>query len=258
MSDIITPSILGNIAILLKGKTNPAKRTFFLTFIPQDLQQNSTIDLILKSDWISDGDNLEILHKIKNYPNSNKILFEMILALINDSPMPYRLDKISREQYQKVSRQIMDLLLINIKNIEDIPQDIKDKLNLLYDNLERDTIQSNEINKQFQEIIQELEQIQFGIEEIKMDLNEKFETFFDLYSKLESIIEDISNDIIEYIKDFDELQNFLIEKLGSDYEKIKDIWSDYKNGKVGKKELFKRIIKLAGPKALKLIKKFIL
>jgi len=258
MSDVITPSILGNIAILLKGKTNPAKRIFFLTFIPQYLQQDSTIDLILKSDWISDGDNLEILHKIKNYPNSNKILFEMILALINDSPMPYRLDKISREQYQKVSRQIIDSLLINIKNIEDIPSDIKDKVNLLYDNLERDTIQSNEINKQFQEIIQELEQIKFGIKQIKLDWDEKFESFINLYSNLEILLEDISNDLLEHIKDLDELENFLIDKLGSDYDKIKDIWSDYKNGKIGKKELFKREIKLVGPKALKLIKKFII
>lgn len=78
-------------------------------------------------------------------------------------------------------------------------------------------------------------------------MNVKFEAFFDLYSKLERVLEDISNDLVEHIKDFDELQNFFIEKLGSDYEKIKDIWSDYKNGKIDKKDLFKRVIKLLGP-----------
>lgn len=258
MSDIITPSILGNIATLLKGKTNPAKRTFFRTFIPQNLQEDSKINLILTSSWISDGDNLGILNQIKKKDESNGVLFEMILSLINDNPMPSRLGYISHQEYQRISRQIIDIILINIKKIEGIPKDLKDKVNILYNHIKKETIEPSELNKQFQEIIQNLEIIKGGIDEIKMDLNIKVETFFDLYSKLESLLEDISDDLAEHIKDFDDLQNFLIEKLGNDYERIKDIWNDYKNGKIGRKELFKRIIKLLGPKVLKLIKKFFL
>lgn len=49
----------------------------------------------------------------------------------------------------------------------------------------------------------------------------------------------------------DELENFLIDKLGNDWDQIKDIWKDYKEGRIkNKKQLIWRIIKFGGKKLL--------
>jgi len=258
MPEIIVPSILGNIASLLKGKTNPAKRIFFQTFIPPELQQDPLIKSTLSKDWITDGDCQQTLNQIKKDPKGNDVIIEMILSLVNDSPSPTRLDKISKPEYQKITNQIIKTILINIQNLPDIPEELQEKINLLNTDLETEGTDPGEIKTQLKEIINKLDLITDGITDLKLDLKSKFDLIIDQYSNLEEMLEDISEDLANHTKDFEGLQNFLIDKLGNDYEKIKDIWDDYKKGKIGKKELLKRIFISLGPKVIKVVKKFFL
>jgi len=68
----------------------------------------------------------------------------------------------------------------------------------------------------------------------------------ELIKEYTSLIEEIFNKQID-------LEVYLKSHLASDWEKIKDIWQDYKTGKIERKELIKRGIKLLGWKFIKSI-----
>ena len=76
--------------------------------------------------------------------------------------------------------------------------------------------------------------------------------------KLDKILEQ-NELILEYTKKIedvidgiDNLESFLMSKLGNDFEKIRHVWVNYKEGKIGKKGLIKEGAKIIGKKFLKI------
>ena len=63
-------------------------------------------------------------------------------------------------------------------------------------------------------------------------------------------IESIINKVDVILDNEDDLKTFLYEKLASDWDKIRDTWQDYKDGKIDKKGLLKHALKMTGKKFL--------
>ena len=98
--------------------------------------------------------------------------------------------------------------------------------------------------------------------DILSDIKSDTEEIKEYSSKLD-ILEDIKGDT-ELIKNFtsqledlldnlEDIENYLKEHLASDYEKLKDSFKDRKQGKISRKELAKRIAKIIGKNALKIL-----
>ena len=95
--------------------------------------------------------------------------------------------------------------------------------------------QSNKtINKKLSKIDKRLKDVQEDVKLVKK-YTSQIEQIFD---KLETL---------------DDLETFLRNKLSSDFEKIKVSWQDYKSGKITKKELIIRSLKVIGKKFVKKI-----
>ena len=70
---------------------------------------------------------------------------------------------------------------------------------------------------------------------------EQNELILEYTKKIEDVIDSIDN-----------LESFLMNKLGNDFEKIRHVWINYKEGKIGKKGLIKEGAKIIGKKFLKI------
>ena len=67
------------------------------------------------------------------------------------------------------------------------------------------------------------------------------------------VIKDYTSHIEEIFDRVDDLEEFLIKNLGSDFTVIKHAWKEYKEGKINKKQLIAQGIKLLGKRFLKKI-----
>lgn len=93
-------------------------------------------------------------------------------------------------------------------------------------------------------------------EDLTPDLGLNTPLTMSMLQEIISKVDGIKNDtelIIEYTSQIEEifdkqtdLEAFLQDRLQSDFEKIKDSWQDYKEGKIGKKELIKVGLKSIG------------
>ena len=98
-------------------------------------------------------------------------------------------------------------------------------------------------------------------------MSDKAEKITDLLKDFSIKLDDIKNDtelIKEYTSQIEEifdkqvdLEAYLKTHLASGWEKIKDSYQDYKTGKIDRKELIKRGIKLLGKTFIKNITRFI-
>ena len=98
-------------------------------------------------------------------------------------------------------------------------------------------------------------------------MSDRGEKITDLLKDFSIRLDDIKNDtelIKEYTSQIEEifdkqedLEAYLKSHLASGWEKIKNSWQDYKTGKIDRKELIKRGIKLLGRTFIKSITKFI-
>lgn len=85
------------------------------------------------------------------------------------------------------------------------------------------------------------------------DLNLRFD---DIKSDTE-LIKEYTSQIETILEKTEYVEQYLRKHLGSDWEKIKHIWEDYKNGKISKKELIKEGVKILGKKFIKQLLKVI-
>jgi len=98
-------------------------------------------------------------------------------------------------------------------------------------------------------------------------MSDRGEKITDLLKDFSIRLDDIKNDtelIKEYTSQIEEifdkqvdLEAYLKSHLGSEWEKIKDSWQDYKTGKIDKKDLIYRGIKLLGRTFIRSVTRFI-
>ena len=69
------------------------------------------------------------------------------------------------------------------------------------------------------------------------------------------LIKEYSEKIEDLIEKTDDIEQFLIKRLGTDWDKIKSTWEDYKTGKINKKKLVMQGIKVIGKKFVKIFVK---
>lgn len=113
-----------------------------------------------------------------------------------------------------------------------------------------------------------LEHQQEGTKVILKGLSEKHEKTTDILRDISSQCDDIKSDtelLEEYSDQFKELfdklgkletiEQYLRDHLGSDWQKIKNAWEDYKNRKISWKKLLFKGIKVVGKKFIKMILK---
>lgn len=97
------------------------------------------------------------------------------------------------------------------------------------------------------EVLESLEEIKVNIAAIIKNQFAQLEKIDNTIEKLE-ILDSIAENISKLLDKQDLTEDYLKDKLGNDWEKIKGSWEDYKNGKVDKKGLIKRGIKALGKK----------
>ncbi|KKM28464.1 hypothetical protein LCGC14_1566390 [marine sediment metagenome] len=94
-------------------------------------------------------------------------------------------------------------------------------------------------------------------------MSDKTEKITDVLKDLSVKMDDIKSDSVlikEYTPLIEELfekvgnvEEYLKERLATDFEKIKNIWNDYKSGKISRRELIKKALKILGKRFIKLI-----
>jgi len=84
------------------------------------------------------------------------------------------------------------------------------------------------------------------------DLLRDFSTKLDDIKSDTELIKEYTSQIEDVIAKIDNLESFLMRKLGTDFNKIKHIWKKYKEGAIGKRELVTKGIKLVGKKFVKI------
>jgi len=84
------------------------------------------------------------------------------------------------------------------------------------------------------------------LKQMKMEVKKTFH-------ELQLLSEEILSSLEEFINRYEITEKFLKDHLGSDWEKMKESWKDYRKGLIGKKELLKRGILAGGKKFIKLI-----
>ena len=108
-----------------------------------------------------------------------------------------------------------------------------------------------------------LEKVEQGSTLVIKAMSDRAEKVTDLLRDFSGKLDDIKSDtelIKEYTSQIEEIfekvenmEDFLMDHLGSDFERIKSVWQDYKAGKVGRKELIMVGIKTIGKRFIKAI-----
>ena len=62
-----------------------------------------------------------------------------------------------------------------------------------------------------------------------------------------------TSQIEEVLDKTEDIEDLLLKRLGSDFDKIKHAWADYKDGKIGKSGLIGAGIKMIGKKFVKVM-----
>lgn len=88
-----------------------------------------------------------------------------------------------------------------------------------------------------------------NINEIKENLNQLIKTTEILKQNLDIVI----RYTIKISDNQDLTEDYLKQKLSTDWEQFKDIWSDYNNGKITKRNFIKDGISILGPKFIKVL-----
>ena len=71
------------------------------------------------------------------------------------------------------------------------------------------------------------------------------------------LIKEYSSQIEIVLEKTEYVEQYLRKHLGSEWQKIKNTWDDYKKGKIGKRELLKEGLKLIGKKFIKYLLKIV-
>ena len=106
-----------------------------------------------------------------------------------------------------------------------------------------------------------VKKVEEGSQLVVKAMSDRAEKVTDLLKDFSVKLDDIKSDT-ELIKEYtsqiedlfdktDDLEDFLKERLATDFQKIKFAWQDYKDGKYGKKGLIKQGIKIIGKKFVK-------
>ena len=140
-------------------------------------------------------------------------------------------------------QQMENIQSANVKKIEGFAQGLYDKqdvaLSITLEKVEEGSkIVVDAMSDKGEKVTDLLRDLSTKMDDIKSDT--------ELIKEYTSLIEDIFNQI-------DNIENFLRDKLGSDFEKIKSAWDDYKSGTINKKQLIFRGIKTLGKKFVKKI-----
>lgn len=108
-----------------------------------------------------------------------------------------------------------------------------------------------------------LKQVESGTRMLVKVMSDREEKLIDLMRDLKLRMDDIKSDTelikeytsqIEVILDsFDDMEEYLKDHLASDWERIKTAWQEYKEGKIGKKELIIKGVKGIGKKFINVI-----
>ncbi len=108
-----------------------------------------------------------------------------------------------------------------------------------------------------------LEKVEQGSTLVIKAMSDRAEKVTDLLRDFSGKLDDIKSDtelIKEYTSQIEEIfdkvenvEDFLMDHLGSDFERIKSVWQDYKAGKVGRKEVIMVGIKTIGKRFIKAI-----
>ena len=86
------------------------------------------------------------------------------------------------------------------------------------------------------------------ISDKKLELLKRINTKVDNIKSDTELIKEFTSSIEDILDKFDDMENYLKDRLASDWEKIRNSWTEYKIGEIGKRELIKRGIKGLGKK----------
>lgn len=89
-------------------------------------------------------------------------------------------------------------------------------------------------------------------ESFEVILKEFSEKLDDIKSDTE-VIKEYTSQIEQIFNRVDDLESFLIKKLGNDFQKIQTAWNQYKEGKIGKAGLIKEGLRVIGKNFIKKI-----
>lgn len=142
-----------------------------------------------------------------------------------------------------VLEQLTQIIDNQIANYEGLSQKM-DTLNQRRDELNAQ-ISEYESKGEFDKTDELQQQVQQLRDEIKS-----------LFSNMQDSIDVIAENTVKVLENQEITEEFLKKHLSSDWEKIKDHWHDFKDGKTNKKVLIKNVLKIVGVKAAKKLVSF--
>ncbi len=168
------------------------------------------------------------------------------------------------EEFRELRREFGEKLEAIKKGQEDLKITIiRETSKILTNQIEEfDSIESknHKLRKEIKKLRRKFDEFEgsgeFGkADEVNQQLELLKQEFRQSHQLLDTKLDEIANNIEKILENQDNIEDFLMKKLGSDWDIIKDAWKDYKEGQINKKQLIFKCIRQVG---VKFIKKIIL
>jgi predicted nucleic acid-binding Zn-ribbon protein len=181
----------------------------------------------------------EFDHKTKNM-KKKKLIIESNLDI---SELESTITSIIRKCNFALIQDLQTIRNKEFKNFEGYAQGLYDKQDVAL------SVAIKKIDEGSKLVVKAMSDRSEKVTDILKDFNTKLD---DIKSNTQLIIE-YTEQIDQILDEMDNLEEYLKEHLASDFEKIKYIWKDYSLGKIERKELIGKCIKILGKKFIGLV-----
>jgi hypothetical protein len=189
------------------------------------------IELIFKQFNSLNVNNIDELSEIKK---TQSIFFNSIVERFNELQDGQQEIKTTVELE---ANKIINQLISEHHNLSIKESKIQDDLDELYRILNELKISGDQ--EQTKKIEEQIILLREEVEQVNENLDKK--------------IDALINSVEDIINNQEDIRAFLIKRIGSDWDKIKDVWSEYQLGEINKKKMILKCIKTLGSKFLKKI-----
>ncbi len=174
------------------------------------------------------------------FMEDQKLIIESDIDIIN---LESEIENIIKRCNFKLLQEIHAIQNDNFKLIEAYAQGLYDKQDVAL------SVALNKVGDSSEIIIKAMSDKTEKITEILRDFSEKLD---DIKSDTE-LIKEYTLQIEQIFDKVDDLEAYLVDHLASDWEKIKDAYKDYKEGRINRKQFIGICIKLIGKRFIKRI-----
>ena len=219
----------------------------------------STTSSLEMAGMTSDGSDILLKSDIEKEEDGNTLVVSV--ASQNQNVQMGALSDVI-EEFKEFRKEILDQFEVLTKGQVDIKETVVTATNKI---LVSQITEFEDINFKNRELRNEISKLRDSLEEyegvgdfskadmIQDQISSLNEQFRRSHQQLEIRMEEMVNNIVKILENQENIEEFLMRRLGSEFERIKKTWEEYKKGIINKKQLISQGIKIFGVKFAKLI-----